>query len=575
MKVLSGTFVGNGTFQQIEIGWKPEIVFIRSSNAANYMVFTDPGTWCRRTNRLHAQAAVQSGIQITPTGFVVGGLSDANGSGDTLYWFAIGRSAEDPWGAYSVAYMGSGAAGRLLRLPRQEIPLVTIFKRDSNAVGIFWERTFGWGTRMDSTSQASQTAYVIAAEPGLLTLTGDIRVNEYNTGNGEGITAVCISPNASNIRMYQWWGNGQANRRIPTGVNRNIRAVLAQVADGTGGMRLKTPEMASGEAGVVGAAGLQAGNIQLDGGDFILPNSSGLNISVRLYTALVFFDETETPLPEQAPAIITSGKQAIVLPGSTVNSYINCGASDATLKISGSITLEITCQAQYGAGADSTVGTDATLLARSIGVTGPAASPDTRGNFSFAMALVRNQGTASQGWSGPQLMTTVSSFLDLQLSPVQCGYLWRTGLLPFNGLPFEMWHLVISGTGLAGAAQLCYIYRNGVLVKQRDMAVPSGVVGVTGGTGHTTCIGARWDGTNFVGSTKMKFRGAGVWARALTADEIRSRYESFGLGSTTADNLLSSAAEFWDASNARNGALAATVNSANNGTINQGIITKL
>lgn len=578
MKIQTGTFTGNGAFQRITVGWKPTIVIARTATANGSMHYHAEDMWCKRTDAFHNLAAAQSGIQTRDDGFEVGSLVGCNEAGATIYWMALAPSVEDQQSLETVDYMGSGASGRVLNLKTQKAPLAALFKRDSTASGVFWESVQGWATFMDSTSQKSQTAYVQSAAVGSFTLSADIRVNEYGTGNGEGTSCTVFFPGSTNLTMIQWTGDGTADRVISTGDGRNIRAIFAQVADGTGGPRLKTQEMPGALIATAKPVALPADNITLSGSNFILPASAGLNTSARLYTALVWFEENETAIVEQgarAPAVITRRRQAIALPGRTVASRIDCGTSDATLKIDGTISIEWMGQTQYGAGADTTVGDPLWMIARSAGVTGPAASPDTRGNFSFAMAMVRNQGTSAQGWPGPQMMTTVSSFMDLQLNPVHCGYLWRTGILPRRGNPFDHWVYTVSGTGLAGAAQACNLYRNGVLVKQRDMVIPSGLVGITGGTGHRTVIGAQWDGTNYLKPGRVNFQLARVYSVALTAEQVAARYARAAQQSTGYADVTTGLAEEWDAANARGATLAATVNSANNGTIVGGSLVTL
>jgi len=578
MKVQTGTFIGNGAFQRITAGWKPAVVFARTATSNGSMHYHCEDMWCKRTDAFHNLSAAQSGIQIRDDGFEVGSLVGCNEAGATIYWMALAASVEDGSSMETLDYMGSGASGRVLNLKTQKTPLAAIFKRDSNAAGVFWESVTGWATFMDSSSQASQSAYVQSAAVGSFTLSADIRVNEYNTGNGEGTSCLTFFGGSTNLRMIQWTGNGQADRRIETGDPRTIKAVFAQVADGTGGPRLKTQEMAGALIATAKPVALPTDNITLAGSNFILPSSSGLNTSARLYTALVWYVENETAIVEQgarAPAVITRGRSAIVLPGRGVASRIDCGNSDATLKIDGTISIEWMGQTKYGATADATVADPLWMIARSAGVTGPAATPDTRGNFSFAMAMVRNQGTSAQGWPGPQVMTTVSSFMDLQLNPVQCSYLWRTGILPRRGNPFDHWVYTVSGTGAGGAAQACNLYRNGVLVKQRNMPVSSGVVGITGGTGHRTVIGAQWDGTNYLKPGRVNFQLARVYNVALTAEQVAARYARAAQQSTTYADVTTGLAEEWDASNARGATLPATVNAANNGTIVGGAVVTL
>lgn len=580
MKVQTGWFKGNGDFQRITIGWKPAVVIARTATANGSMHYHCEDMWCKRTDAFHNLAAAQSGIQIRDDGFEVGSLVGVNEAGATIYWMALAPSVEDPASLETVDYMGSGAAGRVLNLKTQKAPLAALFKRDSNASGVFWESVSGWATFMDSTSQASQSAYVQSAAVGSFTLSADIRVNEYGTGNGEGTSCLAFFPGSTNLKIVQWEGNGQANRRIVTGDTRRIKALLVQVADASGGPRVKTQEMSGGLIATAKPVALPTDNIALDGSDLILPVSSGVNTTPRLYTALVWFEEAETPLTQpskRAPAVITKGRRAVFLPGRSVPSRIDCSNSD-TLKIDGSITIEMMTQAMYGAGGDTVVGNPLWLIARSAGVTGPASAPDTRGNFSFAMALVRNLGSNGgplQGWPGPQMMTTVSSFMDLQANPVHCGYLWRTGVMPRRGQPYDHWVFTISGTGAPGAAQSCKLYRLGGMVKQRDMPVPAGLDGVKGGTGHRTVIGAQWDGASYLNPGRMSFMAARIYNRALTADEVAARYARSALQSTAYADVTSGLVEEWDAANARGATLPATVNAANNGTIVNGAVIAL
>jgi hypothetical protein len=70
-------------------------------------------------------------------------------------------------------------------------------------------------------------------------------------------------------------------------------------------------------------------------------------------------------------------------------------------------------------------------------------------------------------------------------------------------------------------------------------------------------------------------RELAIYNRALTADEARSRYERAVFGSKVSADVISGRAAWWHADNAGGVSLPDAVNSANNGTINAGVILTL
>lgn len=604
MKVWTGVSKGNGLYRREKIGYRPLVFGGKTASTTGAACYHARDMWCARTSRLANYASVQSGIQLLADGMECGSLVDINEAGVDIYQWALAPSVEDPNTVVLLDFIGSGTNNRQVKLPRTDIaPSLGIIKRDSTAPGVFFEYLdgagigTGWSTFMDSTSQSSQTAYVEGVGAGWVQVTNDIRVNELGSGNGEGISLLAFYAGSTNMAMFHISGDAAANRRIivPGANGRRIKMAWCQVRSGSGGMRIKTADMPGGLCAIPKSdSALPANDIVIDGSDLVLPGT-GVNANSQVYTWMVWFEESETPIPERAPAIAIKGKQAVYLPGRSVNSYIDC-STDPSLDAQGSIGIEYFGRLAYGATPDAVLGPEATFYSRTRGpiYEGANTAADPNGLNSVAnnttaaghptnfwFGAVRHGNQSAQGNPGPQLFASLARFMDLSVQPSWVQYNMRSGILLPRGEPWFHAFLQIIGTGAGGAIQDVRLWLMGELVKQRYMAIPSAVLGITArtsGPDMRSVIGARWDGASYLRSQRMwvkrvrQYNPGTTGANALTDNDVRALCERALYGSTATPDVTKGLVEEWDASNARNAVLPATINAANNGTIVGGTV---
>ena len=96
-RMPSGSYIGNGTEQNIECGFKPKRVKIYSENN-DYLIRKFDGQSLSHGmgriasggNRMHRGIKIDTGgIEITDTGFTVGSNISINTNGETYFWEAI------------------------------------------------------------------------------------------------------------------------------------------------------------------------------------------------------------------------------------------------------------------------------------------------------------------------------------------------------------------------------------------------------------------------------------------------------------------------------------------------------
>jgi len=157
------------------------------------------------------------------------------------------------------------------------------------------------------------------------------------------------------------------------------------------------------------------------------------------YTAVIFGEDAG--VYQRSPAVITKSKQVISLPGRNVTSYIDCGSSDATLKVTGAFSLEWVGALKYADQAAAAVGIDQMLICRSIGIAENSGTPgtiSTAGNFSYGIASLHLDDT-NAGFQNNMFVVT-GNYLDIRQNitdVMTCS--WRTGVQPPLGNKFGHW----------------------------------------------------------------------------------------------------------------------------------------
>lgn len=531
MRVAIGTYISDGNRRTINVGFRPENVYIKGNSTVN-LAQRGIDIWCARTNGLAAVDSYLNGVGFFGEELVIGTHVSVNTSGVRYYWCAIG---DDGSGDHDlVSYMGNSTAGHVVTLPHQKTPIALLTKRDAPAAAVF--KAPGVATASATGSSVAECFSAINA--GNVVLEDVVNVNEYDSagGLGEGINMLAVYA-GSNAKVVTW-SSGTSGQFIDCGGD--PLAALIFRTDTTGvPAHFVTRDMH--DAAPVTNVAITANTATLQAGGIVL--GSGSTLRTGTFHALVFCRK-DTTAKVSPPQIIVRERKAVYLPGRGTAAQVDCGTSDATLKIDGAITLEwfgIQWADQYS----STVGVH--LLQRGVG---PAA---TAGAYSWGLAAVQVQDSS---WSGPQL-AAITTNQWAEAAPLDAA-VWRTGIVMPWGRPCHVVH-VHEGDGRH------LMYLNGELVKQRRINLAANIVS---GAGHRTGMGMRRNtaDTAWTQAQRMAILSARVYARALTAEQVAARFAREVMGSSEAD-VTANLAEWWDARNASGTSMPASVNSANNGTI--------
>ena len=531
MKVAIGTYVADGARRTISIGFRPKQVWIKG-DAAQLLAQRADDTWCARTNGLGADDSFLDGVAFVRDTIVIGAAAEVNSNAVRYYWCAIGDDGSEDFDLQS--WVGNGTAGNLLDLAVRKTPIFAQVKRDSTLPACL-----KFNGAASAAADGSALAECFSAlGPGSATLTAVNNVNQYDSagGLGEGIDGLFVF-DGSNARVVSW-GVGTSGQFVPCGVD-PLAAIIVRT-DTTGvPAHFVTRDMP--DAAPVTAAAVAANTATLAPGGIVL--GSGATLRTGTFYAIVF-GRREGVAERRAPAIIVRERKGVYLPGRGTAAQVDCGTSDATLKIDGPITVEwygIVWADQYA----STVG--AHLLSRGVG---PAA---TVGAYSWGVHAIQVQDLS---WSGPQLAAITTNQWN-EAAPLDAA-VWRTGILMPYGRPAHIM-AVHEGEGR------WRMHLQGRLVKQRRINLATDIVS---GAGHRTGFGMRRNtaDTAWTQAQRMIVLAGRVYARALSIGECMQRFEREALESSVSD-ITTGLAEAWDARNASGTSLPAQVNAANNGTI--------
>lgn len=539
----TGTYKGNGAQKTIKITFKPKFILIKG-DTTQWMVMHTDVTWLGRTVALGASDSFQDGIRFIGEGVMVGNDPSVNSSGVNYHWIAIGDDGLSDFDL--VTWAGNQLENRQITLQTPKTPIACMIKRDSTRDGVFKVGTnaavFMGGT--------AATDAVTLTGPGVVTLTAALQVNEWNSAGGLGESIVGLFLYGGiNSATISWVGDGVSGRTIPLGLRNASAAFISHPTVGQS-CRLITDTMAGLSGHVSNLTGLAGNEASISGNNLVIGSSTVLNTAGVTYTAVVFSKKLTPKI--SAPYIKVKNTQAVYLPAGGIASYINCGTSNATLNISGNISYEWFGAAWFDPTAASVV--DNYIIYRGDG---PYGNP---GGYSWGLAL----GNTLDGhdWSGPFFAPQAHNMISLA-APLDTAN-WRTGFL----VPWGQFCHLISTQDSSGNAKL---YVNGKLHAQRANAAAA----ISSVSGHPTIIGARSSAGAITKNTKLMIREIAIYSIALTADQVLARYERAALGSTSATDVVTGRAAWWNADNAGVGLLPDEVNSANNGAIFNGSILML
>lgn len=530
MKVAIGTYVSDGNRRSIDVGFAPRQVFIKG-DTAQLLAQRSDDMWCARSNVLGADDSYLNGIGIFGDELHIGTAAEVNTSGARYYWCAIGDDGSEDFDLQS--WMGNATAGHVVELAVRKTPIFAMAKRDSTLPAAL-KFAGAASAAADGTALAECFS---ALSAGSVTLTAVDNVNQYTVGGfGEGIDGLFVF-DGSNARVVSW-SAGTSGQFIDCGCD-PLAAIIVRT-DTTGvPAHFLTRDMH--DAAPITAAAIAANTATLAPGGIVLGSSATLRTGT--FYALVFGRRDGVP-SRRAPAIIVRDRKGVYLPGRGTAAQVDCGTSDATLKIDGAITIEwygIQWADQYS----SSVGVH--LLERGVG---PAA---TVGAYSWGLAAIQVQDFS---WSGPQL-AAITTNQWAEVAPLDAA-VWRTGIVMPWGRPAHVM-TVHEGNGR------WRMHLNGRLVKQRRINLATNIVS---GSGHRTGFGMRRNtaDTAWTQAQRQVILSGRVYAAALTQEQCAARFAREALGSSETD-VTTGLAEWWDARNASGLLLPASVNAANNGTI--------
>lgn len=536
MKVKIGTYTSDGERFTLDIGFRPHKIYIKGDSTLN-LAQRSRETWCARTNVLAAADSFFDGVAFVQDTVVIGASTLINTNGVKYYWLAIGDDGSDDFDCQS--WMGNGAAGNVIDLAVAKTPVFAEIKRDSTRAAVL---------RFDGKSSvladgAAVDECVSSMGTGSITLTDVVNGNEYNeaTGIGEGIDGFFVFGDSPNVKVVTYTSPA-VGEFVPTGCD-PLAAIIVRTSSTGLAARFLTRDMDDSAAAPVDNVALNAGEAQLVPGGILIGTST--NLRSGTFSAIVF-GRRETAYEKRPPAIIVRERKGVYLPGRGTVAHVDCGTSDATLKIDGPISIEwygFLWADQY----NGKIGSH--LLSRGVG---PSA---TAGAYSWGLHAIQAR---DHGWSGPQLAALCTNQFNEAPDTGLDLAVWRTGILMPWGNPA---HIVVVHEGYGR----WLMYLNGKLVKQRRRNL---AVNIASGVGHRTAFGMRRNtaDTAWTQAQRMIILSGRVYSAALSQDQVIVRFEREAMGSAVGD-ITSNLAEAWDADDASGLVLPAQVNAANNGAI--------
>jgi len=554
-----GTYAGTGAAVTINVGWVPDLFFIKDLVAGTVMQYVQrQGGWLEKTIGLAGVASITSGITINIDGTVsIGTDASINTNTNNYEWFAY---KENNSGSLVFCnHAGNDQPSRVLKYAEDRPLKAAIWKRDSTQLAVL-----AFIGRAARRSDGSVSTTAVINNDGTVTVGQGADINQWTSNLGEGTNFIGILDGAKDVYATVYTGTG-ASKPIVTPFKEIEAILIFPRANTTLGGAFWTSRLAAGttlavdavSAATVGAQVITAVN----NGRITLGTSGRANAAATEYLLIAFRKNRNGVVFENDPTARPMRSTKHLLMSS--NAYVNCGTSDS-LRIDGAITMEwwgahfFATPTSYPTSAtkNDNVNLQQPLIWRSN------VADAVEGNVSYGMLI---QPAQSTGIANP-LGVALTNFFDFPQNAasydVDDTQPWCTGQAI---LPRTPNHILVTGT----ADGFWRVYVNGQLVKERDrnMAQASPPrTNVVSYAGHSFTINARKRAsTPEMASYFQAFYGARVYNRALTPAEALQNYNS--LFTDNSQQAVADYVEQWLAENCTTAAtLPATVNSANNGT---------
>ena len=142
-----GSYTGNGTSQNVDVGYVPDFVFVKNSASTGSALYQNTESYGGNSYYYTDTAVLTNGLTgliSTPVeGFSVGSDSRANGSSATMYYSAFGGASDtrSSSGTFKMAkgtYIGTGSSGSYVKIADLDFaPDLVIIKGNTTQGGVF------------------------------------------------------------------------------------------------------------------------------------------------------------------------------------------------------------------------------------------------------------------------------------------------------------------------------------------------------------------------------------------------------------------------------------------------------
>lgn len=543
--IASGTYLGTGQPKLVELGFTPDLVFVKGEGkAAGHMM---PTNWyggmqafgnntVTGTNQVKHKPA-NGGLRVTRDAY-------ANELGVTYHYLALSDNGSEMLKTF--AYVGyrnqtfaaNGSMSDPVTLDVLEgtSPDLVHVKRDNAAAGcegVFITRNW---VKKENTAAPDATICTLNAD-GTIDLSTNVAVNDNDSKIiGEAHDAFSLHNRGTHWDELTYTGNG-STQVVECGDEVVGAIIIPQAATAISFWFESMGQSASADGG---ATALHATAKVVGGNGKITVSGSDTNASGVEYRAVVFYSRAAPEKPK-----LKCGRKT----GVRINAggYINCG-TDASLAISGAFSQE-----WIGSISDHT-GNEQTLMAR---MTGSRGSP-TAASANFGIAYLLDPANGLDVCTSDQWTSSV-------VTP-DVFKRFRSGLMLE---PFRDYHILVTYDGVD---KWC-IYLDGKLAKWRRM--PMSVVGlpeITATAGLQMGFGARYTGAAWAGQEKTIHKFGRLYGRELTPAEVYQMYCRNFLVTLAPYDLTDIATagvliEEWKFNEGSGTTVAATKASANNGAM--------
>lgn len=556
IKTANGTYTGTGAALEVNLGFKPTFVIVKSESTTECFWKVE-GNWYERTESWGSFATLGAGISFTATGFSLGTLASVNTSGAVYHYTALADCGAEA--LIHASWQGNGASERIIDAFVGKKPRVILIKRDNILYLTYAVRDIGSGVDLLG---AAKTA--IISDNGGLTLGSDASTNQWGGAAGEGTTgfAFCDHPDI----FFTTFTGVNAIQKITCPMDPALVIIFPLEAGAGSTTMLWMPSLAAGQHLPVGAGAVGTGRItSVADGRVTLPINNYTNAIGKKFGMLVIRKQPSTAfIPKLRPTLSKFIK---------INSggYINCGNSN-TLKFDGPSTLEwcgaIFPEPSDGAPFATGLGTainnvakkQIPLIFRSLG----ADTVDGSVSFGISVVAPRTDGISQGGSSWDGFTFVWATYNNWGLPPGTPTELdsWPA----YSGVKMEIgktYHVVLTHNGNG----LWKLYLNGELAKERnrDLLPVIGKPNSLAGDNHYTVIGARRRGAGTFdhASCEQHFSHARVYNKELTAQEVLINFNAHQVGSNPVPGFL----EEWHVDNASGTILTASNSIENNGVL--------